>query len=161
MNENRYSGVAEANAQGCAFAHPIFKPQVKKIQCMEPNMRTWYVKCIIHLIYEYAKEMYIKLTEILLMKGEGNGHILRRFCTYFKMRRNCTYSKKVLYIFSINAKDLRRCEGCAKEIYTPLCSHPQTWSFSSLSDPARVHKHLPGLQPRGFVDSLYQEIRLA
>ena len=24
-----------------------------------------------------------------------------------------------VYIFSINAKDLRRCEGCAKEIYTP------------------------------------------
>ena len=35
------------------------------------------------------------------------------------MRRKYTYSKKVLYIFSINAKDLRRCEGFAKEIYTP------------------------------------------
>ena len=64
--------------------------------------------------------MDIKLTEILLMKREGNGHILRRFCTYFKMQRKYTYSKKVLYIFSINAKDLRRCEGFAKEIYTPV-----------------------------------------
>ena len=36
------------------------------------------------------------------------------------MRRKYTYSKKVIYIFSINAKDLRRCEGFAKEIYTPL-----------------------------------------
>ena len=44
---------------------------------------------------------------------------LRRFCTYFKMRRKYTYSKKVLYIISINAKDLRRCEGSLKEIYTP------------------------------------------
>ena len=35
------------------------------------------------------------------------------------MRRKYTYSKKVIYIFSINAKDLRRCEGFAKEIYTP------------------------------------------
>ena len=80
---------------------------------------------ILYLLCEYAKEMDIKLSEILLMKGEGNGHILRRFCTYFKMRRNCTYSKKVLYIFSINAKDLRRCEGCAKEIYTPENSQPR------------------------------------
>ena len=36
------------------------------------------------------------------------------------MRRNYTYSKKVLYIFSISQKDLRRCEGSLKEIYTPL-----------------------------------------
>ena len=54
--------------------------------------------------------------------SEGFIHILRRFCTNFKMRRNYTYSKKVLYIFSINAKDLRRCEGFAKEIYTPYIS---------------------------------------
>ena len=52
--------------------------------------------------------------------SEGFIHISRRFCTYFKMRRKYTYSKKVLYIFSINAKDLRRCEGFAKEIYTPV-----------------------------------------
>ena len=105
------------------------------------NRRTWYVKCILHLICEYAKELYIKLTEILLMKGEGNGHILRSFytyfqnvlyilseefihilrwfCTNFKMRRNYTYSKKVLYIFSISQKDLRRCEGSLKDLYTP------------------------------------------
>ena len=51
--------------------------------------------------------------------SEGFIHILRRFCTYFKMRRKYTYSKKVIYIFCINAKDLRRCEGSAKEIYTP------------------------------------------
>ena len=56
---------------------------------------------------------------VLYILWEGFTHILRRFCTYFKMRRKYTYSKKVLYIFSINAKDLRRCEGCAKEIYTP------------------------------------------
>ena len=51
--------------------------------------------------------------------SEGFIHILRRFCTNFKMRRNYTYSKKVLYIFSISQKDLRRCEGSLKDLYTP------------------------------------------
>ena len=58
--------------------------------------------------------------KVLYTLSEGFIHILRRFCTYFKMRRKYTYFEKVLYIFSINAKDLRRCEGFAKEIYTPL-----------------------------------------
>ena len=35
------------------------------------------------------------------------------------MRRKYTCSKKVLYIFSICQKDLRRCEGSLKELYTP------------------------------------------
>ena len=102
---------------------------------LDENRRTWYVECILHSICKYAKEMYIKLTEILLMKGEGIGHILRRFCTYFKMRRKYTYSKKVLYIFSINAKDLRRCEGCAKEIYTPIFFHDKNQRDSSPAMP--------------------------
>ena len=50
----------------------------------------------LHLIWEYAKELDIRLTKILLMKGERNGHILRRFYTYFK---------KVLYLFQ-NAKEI-------------------------------------------------------
>ena len=36
------------------------------------------------------------------------------------MRRKYTYSKKVSYIFSISQKDLRRCEGSPKDLYTPL-----------------------------------------
>ena len=63
---------------------------------------------------------------LCMFPSEGFIHILRRFCTYFKMRRKYTYSKKVLYIFSINAKDLRRCEGFAKEIYTPLITWIKT-----------------------------------
>ena len=102
-----------------------------------------------------TKEITVKWIKILLIKGEGNGHkmnrdpsdkrrrkctyskkvlyilsegfihILRRFCTNFKMRRKYTYSKKVLYIFSISQKDLRRCEGSLKDLYTP-------WTVSSV-----------------------------
>ena len=63
--------------------------------------------------------------KVLYILSEGFIHILRRFCTNFKMRRNYTYSKKVLYIFSISQKDLRRCEGSLKDLYTPCwCSDP-------------------------------------
>ena len=35
------------------------------------------------------------------------------------MRRKYTYFKKVLYIFPISQKVLRRCEGSLKDLYTP------------------------------------------
>ena len=69
--------------------------------------------------------------KVLYILSEGFIHILRRFCTNFKMRRNYTYSKKVLYIFSISQKDLRRCEGSLKDLYTPIFLALNTYQATS------------------------------
>ena len=71
--------------------------------------------------------------KVLYILSEGFIHILRRFCTNFKMRRNYIYSKKVLYILSISQKDLRRCEGSLKDSYTPGL-RPFQWKKSNWSN---------------------------
>ena len=65
------------------------------------------------------KEMYINCKDILLIIWEGNIHILRRLYIYFETRRKDIHSKKVIYTFFINKKDLRRWEGSEKEKHTP------------------------------------------
>ena len=46
------------------------------------------------------------------------------------MRRKYTYFKKVLYTFPISQKDLRRCEGSLKELYTPANDSHKKQSIS-------------------------------
>ena len=81
-------------------------------------MQSYEGDCIFPSHLRYALSVTLGFLHIFYL-SEGFIHILRRFCTNFKMRRNYTYSKKVLYIFSISQKDLRRCEGSLKDLYTP------------------------------------------
>ena len=68
---------------------------------------------------KYEKNVYFNWKEALLIKREENVLFLRRLCTCFQKRRKCTKFKKVMYIFSIKKKNLRRREEFKKKMYIP------------------------------------------
>ena len=70
---------------------------------------------------KHEKKVYLDLKEALLIRREENVLILRRLCTDFQKRRKCTKFEKLMYIFVIKKKNLRRREEFKKKMYIPLC----------------------------------------
>ena len=68
---------------------------------------------------KHEKKVYLDLKEALLIRGEENILILRRLCTDFQKRRKCTKFEKLMYIFVIKKKNLRRREEFKKKMYIP------------------------------------------
>ena len=68
---------------------------------------------------KHEKKVYLDLKEALLIRREENVLILRRLCTDFQKRRKCTKFEKLMYIFVIKKKNLRRREEFNKKMYIP------------------------------------------
>ena len=68
---------------------------------------------------KHEKKVYLDLKEALLIRREENVLILRRLCTDFQKRRKCTKFEKLMYIFVIKKKNLRRREEFKKKMYIP------------------------------------------
>ena len=68
---------------------------------------------------KHEKKVYLDLKEALLIRREENVLILRRLCTYFQKRRKCTKFEKLMYIFLIKKKNLRRREEFKKKMNIP------------------------------------------
>ena len=71
---------------------------------------------------KHEKKVYLDLKEALLIRREENVLILRRLCTDFQKRRKCTKFEKLMYIFVIKKKNLRRREEFKKKMYIPIKS---------------------------------------
>ena len=71
---------------------------------------------------KHEKKVYLDLKEALLIRREENILILRRLCTDFQKRRKCTKFEKLMYIFLIKKKNLRRREEFKKKMYIPVNS---------------------------------------
>ena len=69
---------------------------------------------------KHEKKVYLDLKEALLIRREENVLILRRLCTDFQKRRKCTKFEKLMYIFVIKKKNLRRREEFKKKMYIPI-----------------------------------------
>ena len=69
---------------------------------------------------KHEKKVYLDLKEALLIRREENVLILRRLCTDFQKRRKCTKFEKLMYIFVIKKKNLRRREEFKKKMYIPF-----------------------------------------
>ena len=82
---------------------------------------------------KHEKKVYLDLKEALLIRREENVLILRRLCTYFQKRRKCTKFEKLMYIFVIKKKNLRRREEFKKKMYIP--GFDSTWcTYSTCSN---------------------------
>ena len=76
------------------------------------------------------KKVYFNLKEALLIRREENVLILRRLCTDFQKRRKCTKFEKLMYIFVIKKKNLRRREEFKKKMYIPAFCHTSNFALA-------------------------------
>ena len=85
---------------------------------------------------KHEKKVYLDLKEALLIRREENVLILRRLCTDFQKRRKCTKFEKLMYIFVIKKKNLRRREEFKKKMYIPKNQATENGiRFSSMETP--------------------------